>query len=107
MGKYRDQYLVTKKNRDMFARFHERTTSYGGYDPNSLAVQLNEAGYRASQSAYNRELEQLEPLMLNEMQEEIYQKIMKNLSANIKVDTSQLSKSIAEGINSAMKSLGK
>ena len=74
MGKYREQYLATMKNRDKMESMHSRTRSYGEYDRNSLNVQLNEAGFRANQKAYNHSLEQLEPLMLKEMQEEVYQR---------------------------------
>lgn len=107
MGKYREQYLESMRYRDKIESMLMRNKNHVGYDRNSMNVQLNEAGFRASQKVYNHDLEKLEPLMLKEMQEEVLQQVMKDFEKGFKVDTSQLSKSIADSINSAMKSIGK
>ena len=86
---------------------HERARSYAGYDSDSLVTRLDEVRYRASQHALDYDLGQLEPVMIKEMQDEVYQQVMKDLEKGFKVDTSQLSKSIADGINSAIKTIGK
>ena len=80
--------------------------SSSAYDPSSFAVQLDEASNRMYDEYQDREIERLEELMLKEMADEVYQKVIKNVQSEMKVDTSQLSKSITDAFNTGLKNAG-
>lgn len=107
MRKMRNQYSNAKKNSNMLARMHDRYRNYGRNNLQDLSFQLNEERNIAIQSMLNHDMEQLETQMIKEMQEEVYQQVMNNIEKGFKVDTSLLSKSLADGINSALKSISK
>ena len=106
MGQYRDAYYRAKENRAMHQRTRQEVHSNSAYDPSSFAVQLNEAQNRIIDEYQGREIERLEGLMLKEMADEVYQRVMNNIKVDMKVDTSELSKSIADAFNLGLKNVG-
>lgn len=103
----RSLIAVNRINKQYYRAFaHDRHLIYSGYATDSLSVLLNLSRNDAMQSAYNKELQQQESLMINGIQNEVYRRVINDISKNIQIDSSQLSNAIYSGISSAIKSIG-
>ena len=88
MGKYLNEYNRLMEQKASIKKHHSQILNqYGGIMSNEARA-LNEAHWSLSEQIYDRDIAIAQNNALNEMAEEVYQRVMKSLSVEVKDEAS-------------------
>lgn len=88
MGKYLNEYNRLMEQKASIKKHHSQILNqYGGIMSNEARA-LNEAHWSLSEQIYDRDIAIAQKNALNEMAEEVYQRVMKSLSVEVKDEAS-------------------
>ena len=88
MGKYLNEYNRLMEQKASMKKHHSQILNqYGGIMSNEARA-LNEAHWSLSEQIYDRDIAIAQKNALNEMAEEVYQRVMKSLSVEVKDEAS-------------------
>lgn len=98
MGKYMDEYNSLMERKSSLKRTHERIFNQYGHIMSPEAKAMNQASWGLSEKMYDRDIERAQKLAMKEMEEEVYQRVMKSLSVEVKDEASPAIREIRKQI---------
>ena len=102
MGKYTNQY----RNAQSIYNSIGREYRLFGSQIDGIYKALNDTHNNILMEYYQQQMQILLPQMIKEMEEEVYQRVVKDIKIDVNMDPSQLNKSIQDAISSAFKGIG-
>lgn len=88
MGKYMDEYNRLMEQKSSLKHTHERIFNQYGHIMSPEAKAMNQASWGLSEKMYDRDIERVQKLAMKEIEEEVYQRVMKSLSVEVKDEAS-------------------
>ena len=88
MGKYLNEYNRLMEQKISMGKLHSRLLNQYGHIMSNEARALNEANWSMREQMYNRDIEIAQKNALNEMAEEVYQRVMKSLQVEVRNEAS-------------------
>ena len=98
MGKYLNEYNRLIEQKISMEKLHSRLLNQYGHIMSNEARALNEAHWSLSEQIYDRDIAIAQKNALNEMAEEVYQRVMKSLSVEVKDEASPAIREIRKQI---------
>lgn len=103
MGKYMDQYNSLLERRDSMKQTHNRLFAQYGNIMSDEAKVFNQATWGLSEQMYDRDIARAQKLAMEEMAEELYQRVMKSLSVEVKNEASPAIREIRKELENLFK----
>ena len=103
MGKYLNEYNRLMEQKASIKKHHSQLLNqYGGIMSNEARA-LNEAHWSLSEQIYDRDIAIAQKNALNEMAEEVYQRVMKSLQVEVRNEASPAIKDLKKEIDNLFK----
>lgn len=103
MGKYLNEYNRLMEQKISMGKLHSRLLNQYGHIMSNEARALNEANWSMREQMYNRDIEIAQKNALNEMAEEVYQRVMKSLQVEARNEASPAIKELKKEIDNLFK----
>lgn len=108
MSKYQQYKNVNRRMNDMIEAQNHINQLYSIYNNNdSLISRYNDQHNQIMYEYYKYELAKLQPMIIKDIADEVYQRVINNIEVELKTDSTLLKKSIDDAISSSIKSISK
>ena len=108
MSKYQQYKNVNRRMNDMIGAQNHINQLYSIYNNNdSLISRYNDQHNQIMYEYYKYELAKLQPMIIKDIADEVYQRVINNIKVELKTDSTLLKKSIDDAISSSIKSISK
>lgn len=108
MNKYQQYKNIYNEMNDMIEaqnHINQLTSIYNSKD--SLISRYNDQHNQIMYEYYKYELAKLQPMIINDIADEVYQRVINNIEVKLKSDSTLLKKSLDDAISSRIKSISK